>query len=87
MPISEARDHISDLVGHARYGHEATIVTHYGSPAPVVLSFEEYQRLKHAAGEADVPEYQLPRRSRPSSRKGAATLSAAAPRRAGRTLR
>jgi len=60
MPISEARDHISDLVGRARYGHEATILTHYGSPAAVVISFEEYQRLKHAAGEAEVPEYQLP---------------------------
>ena len=74
MPISEARDHISELVGRARYSHEATILTHYGSPAAVVISFEEYQKLKHvaAAGRArgteseeartaeDEPEYQLP---------------------------
>jgi prevent-host-death family protein len=59
MPISEARDHISELVGRARYGHEPTILTHYGSPAAVVISFEEYQRLKHAAG-AEAAEYQLP---------------------------
>ena len=58
MPISEAREHISELVGRARYGHEATILTHYGTPAAVVISFEEYQRLKQAAAEA--PEYQLP---------------------------
>jgi prevent-host-death family protein len=58
MPISEARDHISELVGRARYGGEETILTHYGSPAAVVISFEKYQRLKHAA--EDVPEYQLP---------------------------
>jgi prevent-host-death family protein len=58
MPISEAREHISELVGRARYGHEPTILTHYGSPAAVVISFEEYQRLKHAAEEA--PEYELP---------------------------
>ncbi len=72
MPISEARDHISELVGRARYGHQATILTHYGSPAAVVISFEEYQRLKHAAEQArgneaeevhvaeEAPEYQLP---------------------------
>jgi prevent-host-death family protein len=58
MPISEARDHISELVGRARYGHEPTILTHYGRPAAVVISFEEYQRLKHAREEN--AEYQLP---------------------------
>jgi prevent-host-death family protein len=58
MPISEAREHISELVGRARYGHEPTILTHYGRPAAVVISFEEYQRLRQAAEE--IPEYQLP---------------------------
>jgi prevent-host-death family protein len=48
MPISEARDHFSELVGRARYGGAVTILTHYGSPAAVVISFEEYQRLKGA---------------------------------------
>jgi prevent-host-death family protein len=58
MPISEARDHISEIVGRARYGHEPTILTHYGVPAAVVISFELYQRLSHA--EAEPPEYELP---------------------------
>jgi prevent-host-death family protein len=58
MPISEARERISELVGRARYGHEPTILTHYGSPAAVVISFEDYQKLKHAAEE--IPEYELP---------------------------
>jgi prevent-host-death family protein len=58
MPISEARDHISELVGRARYGHEPTILTHYGSPAAVVIGFEEYQRLKHAAEKTG--QYELP---------------------------
>ena len=58
MPISEAREHISEIVGRARYGHEPTILTHYGRPAAVVISFEEYQRLKQSGEE--VPEYQLP---------------------------
>ena len=58
MPISEARDRISELVGRARYGHEPTILTHYGVPAAVVISFEQYQRLRQA--EAETPEYELP---------------------------
>ena len=58
MPISEARDRISELVGRARYGGEATILTHYGAPAAVVISFEEYKRLKHA--EAESASYDLP---------------------------
>jgi prevent-host-death family protein len=58
MPISEARDHISELVGRARYGNEPTILTHYGVPAAVVISFEQYQRLRQT--EAETPEYELP---------------------------
>ena len=58
MAISDAREHLGDVVGRARYGGEETILTHYGSPAAVVISFEEYQRLKHAAQES--AEYQLP---------------------------
>lgn len=60
MPISEAREHISEVVGRARYGRDPTVLTYYGSPAAVVISFEEYQRLKHVAGEAEPEEYQLP---------------------------
>jgi prevent-host-death family protein len=48
MPISEARDHLAEVVGRARYGGAETILTYYGSPAAVVISFEEYQRLKGA---------------------------------------
>ncbi|MGN6676778.1 MAG: type II toxin-antitoxin system Phd/YefM family antitoxin [Streptosporangiaceae bacterium] len=58
MPISEARERISELVGRARYGGEETILTHYGAPAAVVISFEEDQRLRHARSEADT--YELP---------------------------
>jgi prevent-host-death family protein len=46
MPISEARDHLAEVIGRARYAGAETILTHYGSPAAVVISFEEYQRLK-----------------------------------------
>jgi prevent-host-death family protein len=58
MPISEAREHISELVGRARYAGEETILTHYGAAVAVVISIEEYQRLKHARGDSDA--YDLP---------------------------
>lgn len=48
MPISEAREHLSEVIGRARYSGEETILTHYGAPAAVVISFEDYQRLKGA---------------------------------------
>lgn len=58
MPISDAREHLGEVVGRARYGGEETVLTHYGAPAAVVISFEEYQRLKQARESGG--EYQLP---------------------------
>lgn len=58
MPISDAREHLGEVVGRARYGGQETILTHYGAPAAVVISFEEYQRLKLARQEN--AEYKLP---------------------------
>jgi prevent-host-death family protein len=46
MPISDAREQLAEVVGRARYNGEETILTHYGKPAAVVISFEQYQRLK-----------------------------------------
>lgn len=46
MPISDAREQLAEVVGRARYSGEETILTHYGKPAAVVISFELYQRLK-----------------------------------------
>ena len=58
MPISDAREHLGEVVGRARYAGEETILTHYGAPVAVVISIEEYQRLKHARGDSDT--YDLP---------------------------
>lgn len=66
MPISEARERIGELVGRARYGGEETVLTYYGAPAAVVISFEKYQQLRHAsqaeqAEAGDTPaDYRLP---------------------------
>ena len=58
MPVSDAREHLGEVVGRARYAGQETILTHYGAPAAVVISFEEYQRLKHARD--DSGDYQFP---------------------------
>jgi prevent-host-death family protein len=58
MPISDAREHLGEVVGRARYAGEETILTHYGAPVAAVISIEEYQRLKHARGDSDI--YELP---------------------------
>jgi prevent-host-death family protein len=60
MPVSEARDHISELIGRARYAGQETILTHYGAPVAAVISIEEYQRLKHARGDSNSDSYELP---------------------------
>ncbi|GAA3441907.1 hypothetical protein Pve01_22030 [Planomonospora venezuelensis] len=58
MPISEAREHLGEVVGRARYAKEETVLTHYGQPVAVVISIEKYQKL--TKGNDEVPEYQLP---------------------------
>lgn len=58
MPVSEARDHISELIGRARYAGRDTVLTHYGAPVAVVISIENYQHLRHLRGDCD--SYELP---------------------------
>jgi prevent-host-death family protein len=58
VPISEAREHLGEVVGRARYANEETVLTHYGQPVAVVISIEQYQKLRQA--DQDVPEYVLP---------------------------
>lgn len=58
MPVSDARDHLGDLVDRAREEGAQTVLTSHGAPAAVIIGFAEYQRLKDAAGE--IPEYALP---------------------------
>lgn len=49
MKISEARVHLADVIGRARYAQRATILTDRGKDAAVVVSpqqYDEYQRLR-----------------------------------------
>lgn len=78
MPISDAREHLGEVVGRARYSGEEAILIHYGAPAAVVISFEEYQRLKHARNDGGGIT-SCPLRLRPRSARAASILSAASP--------
>src|ERR1022692_271648 len=84
MPISDAREHLGEVVGRARYAGEETILTDYGAPAAVVISFKEYQRLKHARDDAG--EYQLPPESWPRSARAVSTPGAASRARGARPV-
>ncbi|WP_192809632.1 type II toxin-antitoxin system Phd/YefM family antitoxin [Actinomadura rudentiformis] len=49
MKISEARGHLADVIGRARYAQQATTLTDRGKDAAVVISpqqYDEYQRLR-----------------------------------------
>lgn len=46
MPISKARDQISEIVGRARYAGEATILTHHGQQVAAVISIDEYRAMR-----------------------------------------
>ncbi len=46
MPISKARDQISEIVGRARYAGEPTILTHHGQEVAVVISIDEYRSMR-----------------------------------------
>lgn len=50
MPISKARDQISEIVGRARFAGEPTILTHHGQQVAVVISIDDYRALR---GERD----------------------------------
>jgi prevent-host-death family protein len=81
MPISDAREHLAEVVGRARYAGGETILTHYGRPAAVVISFEDYQRLKGTEVLQLPPEIESiieegrrhPERARPRPRRAART--------------
>lgn len=49
MKISEARSQLAEVLGRARYGQQATVLTDRGKDAAVVISpeqYDEYQRLR-----------------------------------------
>lgn len=54
MPISEARDHLGEIVSRAEHAHERTVLTRHGRPVAAVISVEDLRELEAAEDEADL---------------------------------
>jgi prevent-host-death family protein len=54
MPISEARDHLGDIVSRAEHAHERTILTRHGKPVAAVISLDDLREVEAAEDEADL---------------------------------
>jgi len=71
LPISEARERLSEVVSRAEYAHEYTVLTRHGKPVAVVISIDDFRELQAAEDEADLaaarqalanPEPRIPHR-------------------------
>jgi prevent-host-death family protein len=54
LPISEARDHLGEVVAKVEHAHERTILTRHGRPVAAVVSIEDLRALEVAEDEADL---------------------------------
>ncbi|MEV1114366.1 type II toxin-antitoxin system Phd/YefM family antitoxin [Actinosynnema sp. NPDC049800] len=54
MPISEARDHLGDLVSRVEHAAERAVLTRHGKPVAAVISMDDLHRLEAAEDEADL---------------------------------
>jgi prevent-host-death family protein len=46
LPISEVKTHLPELVDTLEARHDHVVVTRKGKPAAILLSYEEYERLR-----------------------------------------
>jgi prevent-host-death family protein len=54
VPISEARDHLGEIVSRAVHAHERTVLTRHGKAVAAVISFDDLRELEAAEDEADL---------------------------------
>lgn len=54
MPITEARDHLGDIVSKAEHAHVRTVLTRRGKAVAAVISLEDLRELEAAEDEADL---------------------------------
>jgi prevent-host-death family protein len=54
MPISEARDHLGEIVSKAEHTHERVVLTRHGRAVAAVISIEDLRELEAAEDEADL---------------------------------
>ena len=54
MPISQAREHLGEIVARAEHAHERTVLTRHGRAVAAVISLEDLRELEAAEDEADL---------------------------------
>ena len=54
LPISEARDHLGEIVAKAEHAQERTVLTRHGKAVAAVISIEDLRELETAEDEADL---------------------------------
>jgi prevent-host-death family protein len=54
MPISEARDHLGEVVAKVEHAHERAVLTRHGRPVAAVVSIDDLRRLEAAEDAADL---------------------------------
>jgi prevent-host-death family protein len=71
LPISEARDHLGEIVSKAEHAQERTVLTRHGKAVAAVISIDDLRELEAAEDEADLaaaqealatPERRVPHR-------------------------
>ncbi|MGC1734422.1 MAG: type II toxin-antitoxin system Phd/YefM family antitoxin [Pseudonocardiaceae bacterium] len=71
LPISEARDHLGEIVSKAEHAQERTVLTRHGRAVAAVISIDDLRELEAAEDEADLaaaqealatPEQRVPHR-------------------------
>ncbi|OLF06345.1 prevent-host-death protein [Actinophytocola xinjiangensis] len=54
LPISEARDHLGEVVAKAEHAHERVVLTRHGRAVAAVVSIEDLRALEAAEDAADL---------------------------------
>jgi len=54
LSISEARDHLGDVVAKVEHAQERMVLTRHGRPVAAVVTIEDLQALETAEDEADL---------------------------------
>lgn len=54
LSISEARNHLGDVVAKVEHAHERAVLTRHGRPVAAVVSIDDLRTLEAAEDEADL---------------------------------
>ncbi|WP_239333373.1 type II toxin-antitoxin system Phd/YefM family antitoxin [Frankia sp. CiP3] len=54
IPISEARDHLGEIVSKVEHAHARTVLTRHGRAVAAVISIDDLRELEAAEDEADL---------------------------------